>query len=161
MECGIKMLWDAHEQTKLAIQNQENQKPVEAPKCMLKGTTINTVSTTVAKEATSVFVELLSGPHQGKTYALVPTRRKACFIGRSKGKDCRAGGISLYKDLEVSTKHGKIMVNTEGKICFVDTDSTNGTQIGGRRLAPEDPVEIIDGMEILCGQTLMKMTLIS
>ena len=106
----------------------------------------------------SVQIEITAGPHAGETFELRPTKKTACMVGRSRNKGFRTKGISLHKDLEVSTTHGCFeLVN--GAICFTDQSSTNGTWVNGEELQPYDPFQICDGTEITCGQTAMKTTL--
>jgi hypothetical protein len=105
-------------------------------------------------------VDLTAGPYAGNVFEMSPTQSTPCRVGRSRGKMFKTKGISLPKDLEVSTTHGQFHLNQAGRICFTDLTSTNGTTIRGETVAPDSPVELVDGMEILIGQTMMKMTLL-
>ncbi|GMH91860.1 hypothetical protein TrVE_jg14415 [Triparma verrucosa] len=107
----------------------------------------------------SVLIE--SGPHTNLIAVLKPTAAKAGFayVGRSTGKKFRESGLSLHKDLEVSTTHGHFKASKDGSIYFVDTGSTNGTFVGEEQLEEGSPLLIKDGARIRCGASMMKLTL--
>jgi hypothetical protein len=111
-----------------------------------------------AASGRSVQVELTTGPYAGETFLLKPTEKAPSLVGRSKNKNLRTKGISLPKDLEVSTTHGQFEL-LDGKLCFTDLQSTNGTWVKSVELSPNEPLELVDGIEIIVGQTLMKITL--
>jgi len=105
----------------------------------------------------SVQIEIISGPHSGETYTLSPSLRKPCFIGRSTGKKFRDRGISLSKDSEVSTTHGKFEMKPGGLIFFTDTGSTNGTLHQGVELDDNVPLKLEENMELLVGSSVLKI----
>lgn len=117
----------------------------------------------------TVTVDILEGPYVGKKFTLKVTPRAPRLVGRSTSKNFRDKGISLSKDLEVSTSHGKFVLKKE-KLYFVDTESTNGTIVSEGRgsgvsdsstiqLEPNEPYLLSTGTLITCGQTVMKVTL--
>ena len=103
---------------------------------------------------------MTAGPHQGKTALLKTTEKLPCMLGRSRGKAfLGTRGISLIKDEEVSTTHGKFQMIGE-KLFFVDVGSTNGTRIGEKQLVADVPEPVVSGMEIICGQTVVLVTIL-
>eukprot|EP00574_Skeletonema_japonicum_P006718 CAMPEP_0201716314 /NCGR_PEP_ID=MMETSP0593-20130828/2326_1 /ASSEMBLY_ACC=CAM_ASM_000672 /TAXON_ID=267983 /ORGANISM="Skeletonema japonicum, Strain CCMP2506" /LENGTH=288 /DNA_ID=CAMNT_0048206101 /DNA_START=190 /DNA_END=1056 /DNA_ORIENTATION=+ len=138
----------------------------------------NTTTTTV------LVITILSGPHASQTYKLQPKHTQPCLIGRSKGKKFLRNGISLSKDQEVSTTHGKFSVeevvldhteddddgntdntNSRGggggvqkKFYYTDVGSTNGSSVGfEERLEANVKVEIEEGMELTVGHSTLKI----
>lgn len=124
-------------------------------------------------------ITILSGPHSSQMYKLQPKLSQPCLIGRSKGKKFLRNGISLSKDQEVSTTHGKISIeqvvvtddNNDGdddndgvggggvqyKFYYTDVGSTNGTTVGDVRLEPNVRMEIEEGVEVRVGNSILKM----
>ncbi|OEU11171.1 hypothetical protein FRACYDRAFT_193167 [Fragilariopsis cylindrus CCMP1102] len=113
----------------------------------------------------TIHIDVVSGPNEGLFYDLQPRTRTYSWIGRSQGRKFKQKGISLPKDLECSTTHGRFeYTNTTGegpKFYFVDVGSTNGTQIDGYECEPNVSYVISTGMNILCGKTNLKVTLLS
>jgi hypothetical protein len=108
--------------------------------------------------ANTIRVEIVGGMYEGKVFDLQPKPRGPCMVGRSGGKKFKDKGISLTKDLEVSTTHGKFEI-INGNFYFTDTGSTNGTKVEGEELEPDTPFPLTNNLVILCGQTLLKITL--
>lgn len=102
-------------------------------------------------------VEIVGGEYLGTKFEVKPTKSAFAWVGRSTSKKFREKGISLPKDLEVSTTHGRFEPKM-GKFVYLDTGSTNGSRIGKRELEPNEKVELRTGMEISVGQTVMRVT---
>lgn len=140
-------------------------------------TVISTSSKLVKSKSTSsssIQIFITNGPHISQSYILQPKPTQPCFIGRSKGKKFIRNGISLSKDQEVSTTHGKVSVDEEEeeevvmnendygsrrvqyKFYYTDVGSTNGTTVGEHRLEPNVRMEIEEGMEIRVGNSILK-----
>ncbi len=109
----------------------------------------------------NLHVEVLSGPHEGECFLIKPRMNRTCEIGRSKGKKFRERGISLYRDSEVSTSHGKFEMKAGGKICYIDTGSTNGTSFQGEALEDNEPLLLMDGMCLCFGESNLRFTIIT
>lgn len=111
----------------------------------------------------SVEVHVTDGNHAGSKFLLRPRPGAPCLVGRSKGKKFIKNGISLSKDQEVSTTHGKFLVEVEedGDLAFyfVDVGSTNGTQYKGERLEANRQVRLYDGMELILGNSVCRIAL--
>eukprot|EP00980_Cylindrotheca_fusiformis_P006157 scaffold1319_cov126-Cylindrotheca_fusiformis.AAC.46 len=139
----------------------ENEDPQEpAVSGVVKEKTVKTAKPMVKdNQGASIFVEIQAGDYQGNTYTLEPKVRSHAWVGRSQGKKFREKGISLPKDLEVSTTHGRFEL-LRNKFVFVDTGSTNGSRVGEADIVPNEPVELESGMIITVGQTVMKITLL-
>mmetsp|Transcript_7621 Transcript_7621/g.11479 ORF Transcript_7621/g.11479 Transcript_7621/m.11479 type:complete len:198 (-) Transcript_7621:280-873(-) len=95
---------------------------------------LNALSRTTASISEhNVILVALSGPYEGKKWTLCPRngdRSSECWLGRSSGRKFRDRGLSLPRDGEVSTSHGKITA-VDGKIFYTDTGSTNGSLLDG------------------------------
>ena len=127
--------------------------------------TIKARTTTAKNPPDTIHIDVLSGPNEGLFYDLQPRTRTYSWIGRSQGRKFKQKGISLPKDLECSTTHGRFeYTNSTGegpKFYFVDVGSTNGTQIDGYECEPNVSYVLSTGMNILCGKTNLKVTLLS
>lgn len=131
--------------------------------------TKQTSSTTTSKEKKqgnknknknrNLFISIQSGPHEGATFLLKPRQSRPCEIGRSKGKKFLQRGVSLFKDSEVSTCHGKFEVKA-GKIYYTDTGSTNGTSYNGEAIEDNVPLELVDGMVLVFGESELEFTIV-
>ncbi|KAL7555791.1 hypothetical protein ACA910_007195 [Epithemia clementina (nom. ined.)] len=89
----------------------------------------NTAKSKAQKATFTLRIHALEGEHTNKIFEVVIDPVTEAFMGRSRGKKFKDGkGVSLYKDLEVSTTHGKFAV-VDGEPCFIDLGSSNGTQI--------------------------------
>ena len=111
-------------------------------------------------------MEITQGPHKSQTFLLRPTIGTPCLIGRSKGKKFIKNGISLYKDQEVSTTHGKFILETnnssssgESTYYFMDVGSTNGTVYNAQNLVPNERLELVNGMELKVGNSVLRIVL--
>ncbi|EED89730.1 predicted protein [Thalassiosira pseudonana CCMP1335] len=147
-----------------------------------KITNNNNSSTTTTKTLSpgTITVLITSGPHNASKFTLRPKPCTPCFIGRSKGKKFIKNGISLSKDQEVSTTHGKILVeggggglsasgaavngsNSDGgsgaKFYFIDVGSTNGTTLNGELIEPETKILLTEGLELKAGGSNLKFML--
>ena len=115
------------------------------------------------KVASTTFLELTvvseEGPYVGKVFQLYPKARgKDLLVGRSRGKKFLKNGLSLSEDSEVSTTHGCFGI-IDGKICFKDKNSTNGSWLNGGELEPYGWYPLEEGDELLLGATRMRVAL--
>ena len=176
MEEGKKEIWDCHNQVVNTLNKtggnivrpppeeiMENVDPQynKSSKTNMSGLK-STANSNTASTGTSgtIHVEIMSGEYAGNTYDLEPKNKQPCWVGRSQGKKFRDRGISLPKDLEVSTTHGKFELIRATKLCYTDANSTNGSKLkDGEELVPDTPLELQNGHEIVVGQTVMRITL--
>jgi len=178
-------------------QHQPDGKPTRAAAAAAAAaaTTSTTTSTATATTATAtnnnkpnnkqphydtIHIDVLSGPNEGLFYDLQPRTRLHSWIGRSQGRKFKQKGISLPKDLECSTTHGRFEYTNNNNnttnntntnesdgdgdgptFYYVDVGSTNGTQIDGIECEPNVSYVLTTGMNILCGKTTLKITLLS
>jgi hypothetical protein len=95
-----------------------------------------------------ILLKVLSGPHIGQKFRLASDKESgadAVFkLGRSTGKAFKEKGVSLYKDKEVSTTHARIEIRN-GEIFYVDTKSTNGSQLNKAEIESQVPIRLKDG----------------
>ncbi|KAL7448015.1 hypothetical protein ACHAXS_000122, partial [Conticribra weissflogii] len=122
----------------------------------------NNNANTAGKSKIEILVT--SGPHAHAKFLLRPKPGTPCYIGRSKGKKFVKNGISLSKDAEISTTHGKFLVEAglgrlDPTFYFVDVGSTNGTFLEGDQLEPEKLVKLTEGMELRVGTSNLKIML--
>jgi hypothetical protein len=167
-EEGKKSLWEDHEKVSeiLTGENANPQKvaPVVAPEKppavipQEKNQQKEKTAADISKPVGMILVEIQAGEYEGSTYTLQPKARAYSWVGRSQGKKFREKGISLPKDLEVSTTHGRFEL-LKNKLVYVDTGSTNGSRVGEDEIKPNEPLVLESGMIITVGQTLMKITL--
>ncbi len=135
-------------------------------------TSVNKASTTSSAAATkssnpmpskkrhqNLFINILSGPHEGATFLLKPRPSRPCEIGRSRSKKFVQRGISLSKDSEVSTCHGKFEAKG-GKMFYTDTGSTNGTSYMGEAIEDNVPLELNSGMVLVFGESELEFSLV-
>jgi pSer/pThr/pTyr-binding forkhead associated (FHA) protein len=59
----------------------------------------------------------------------------------------------VIPDAFASGKHAEIHVDEDGSARLIDVGSTNGTFVAGARIAPNEPVELSDGMEVTLAKT--------
>jgi len=135
----------------------------------------NSTNTSKPKSTTNtstLTITILTGPHESQTYKLQPKHTQPCLIGRSKGKKFLRNGISLSKDQEVSTTHGKFSIEqqeqvdndsssnsggVQNKFYYTDVGSTNGSTVGEARLEPNVRIEIEEGMDLRVGNSALKI----
>lgn len=182
LETGKSSLWQDHQQVSDKLHPNENSNPnninassSEPQNSMVKPQPSQPAATsgrstrqraatqeeqpeTEQLAADTIRADVLQGEYEGMYYLLKPTARFHAWVGRSQGKKFREKGISLPKDLEVSTTHGKFEYR-RGKFVFIDDGSTNGSLVNGERLEAKVAVPLETGMEIMVGQTLLKITL--
>lgn len=116
------------------------------------------VTTFVAKKVEAIHVQVTTGPHAGMTVTVQPKPNSACLVGRSAGKKFREKGVSLSKDSEVSTTHGKFEI-ISGKAYFTDVGSTNGTVCKDRALATNEAFLLEEPVELILGGSTLRITL--
>lgn len=128
-----------------------------------KGTTgTKSMNKSQKSKTISIQVQVTTGPHAGSSYTLTPNNRKPCWVGRSTSQKFKKGGMSLNKDAEVSTTHGKFHFHPSGpngKLVYTDTGSTNGTIYNNEEIEANVPLELEDGMVIVLGMSTLVISL--
>jgi FHA domain len=153
-ERGKNEIWALH---KKVLEAGSKNSPIPSGSATTSST--NPQSCKIAREPTTIHVEIVGGFYAGTTYKLVPKTTHPCWVGRSSGKKFKERGISLSKDGEVSTTHGKFEVK-QGKLYYTDAGSTNGSKVRGEDLPPETPFLLETGTELVLGQSIFKITLL-
>lgn len=110
------------------------------------------------KSGVTIHIAITNGAYAGKTFVLSPAPNRPCWVGRGTGKKFKAKGMSLSKDPEVSTTHGKFEAKG-GKAFFTDTGSTNGTLYKGNELEDNVPLELKHGMVLQIGGAILTIQL--
>lgn len=98
--------------------------------------------------------------YMGRVFELKITKKGHCLIGRSSSKKFKTNGISLSKDLEVSTTHGKFELHKDGNVYYVDTGSTNGSKVDGTSLEADAPCSMQNGTIVLVGATKFEIKIL-
>eukprot|EP00977_Amphora_coffeiformis_P002110 scaffold407_cov168-Amphora_coffeaeformis.AAC.6 len=94
-----------------------------------------------------------------RVFELKVTRKNHCLVGRSSSKKFKTNGVSLSKDLEVSTTHGKFELYKDGNVYYTDTGSTNGSKVNGESIGVDVPHQIETGTILLVGTTKFEITI--
>lgn len=173
-------LWQDHEQVKAVLEqggsSTENTDPQLAPRTTHPEKSLNetdkdasrkgavevsaapaAAAPTATKTSTSnrLMIEIVGGDYIGKIYELDNLAHEPAVVGRSRGKKVLKHGISLPKDPEVSTTHGKFLAKGNGKLYFTDDGSTNGSMVNGQLIQSHVEIPLESGMEIQVGGTIM------
>lgn len=137
-----------------AEENQENTKNDNIPSIS------NGKQKLSSKKIKTINIKITEGPYEGKEFQLSPKSNAPCMIGRSTGKKYRDRGISLPKDGEVSTTHGKFEI-LKGKAYYTDTGSTNGTYLDGIQLEETTPYLLREGSVLSIGGCVLVISALS
>lgn len=178
-------LWQDHEQVKAVLEqggsSTENIDPQLAPKTMHSEKSLNETANDANRKASvevsavpasaaavptatktspniRLVVEIVGGDYIGKIFELDNLAHEPAVVGRSRGKKVLKHGISLPKDPEVSTTHGKFLAKGNGKLYFTDDGSTNGSMVNGQLIQSHVEIPLESGMEIQVGGTIMLVT---
>jgi hypothetical protein len=164
LDDGKATLWDDHQKVSSIVgggsshgHETENADPQQPPSTTSNNQKMLQQQSSATQSSDTIHIELMGGEYQGETFDLQPKARAYAWVGRSQGKKFREKGISLAKDLEVSTTHGRFELQGS-KFFFVDTGSTNGSRVNNAELEPNQPVELYTGIEVTVGQTVMRVT---
>lgn len=103
-------------------------------------------------------IVVVEGVHKNASFNFKRTQRLTVMIGRSTGKRFKNTGVSLYKDSEVSTTHGKIHV-IKNDLCFSDLGSTNGSFLNGQALEARKSYVVYDGDVLKLGQSHLNISI--
>ncbi|CAB9519577.1 FHA domain [Seminavis robusta] len=157
LEKGKEGIWQCH---KKVLEAGKSNSPVNPSSGNTPAGTKKPDPKPQKKTATPTTVEIVivGGHYAGNTHKLVPKVRHPCWVGRSQGKKFKDRGISLAKDLEISTTHGKFELK-QGTLCYTDTGSTNGSKFRGEDLEADKPLPLETGMELTLGQSVLRITL--
>lgn len=82
------------------------------------------------------------------------------IIGREPGVAEPGGGLALPSE-KVSRRHARIDRGSDGRFRIMDLGSTNGTYLGGDRLRPNVPHELIPGKIARIGDFWVKLEIIN
>mmetsp|Transcript_7492 Transcript_7492/g.10901 ORF Transcript_7492/g.10901 Transcript_7492/m.10901 type:complete len:204 (-) Transcript_7492:149-760(-) len=147
-EEGKKELWECHARAKENIQESK----------------VSSTSSGKQKESSkkikTIHIKITEGLYEGGMFHLCPKGSAPCMIGRSTGKKYRERGISLSKDGEVSTTHGKFEI-LNGKAYYTDTGSTNGTCLDGVALEGNTPFQLREGSVLAVGGCVLVVSSLS
>jgi hypothetical protein len=112
---------------------------------------------------TTIRIDIMSGPYIGKFFMIKPTIRSACLIGRSTSKKFKEKGMSLPKDGEISTSHGKFE-KIDKEFYYIDTGSTNGSRLkeSGYEIPSHEPILLPKGniTELIIGASTLQIQIL-
>ena len=111
-----------------------------------------------SSDSTKIQIMVVEGVHKDALFKFKRTSRLTVMIGRSTGKRFKRGGVSLFKDSEVSTTHGKLHVHKDD-LCYSDLGSTNGSFLNGEALEARKTYIINDGDVLKLGQSHLKVSI--
>jgi len=153
-------------------QSENNSNAVEEGGKVAAKPTATSFAAGTKPASSTIEVQMTVGPHAPAKYLLRPRPGQPCVLGRSKGKKFIKNGVSLHKDQEVSTTHGKFVVEGGGlgltpggggetapRFYFVDVGSTNGSVYNGEQLEPNKRLLLEDGMELKVGNSMLRVVL--
>jgi len=112
-------------------------------------------STSSASTSLCLLLKCNTGPHIGQKFRLelADGKEEDTFkVGRSTGRAFKEKGLSLYKDKEVSTAHGKFEIKNNAAF-YIDTKSTNGSSLNGKMIEAQQPVRLKEGDLLSLGGT--------
>ena len=160
LEVGKAELWDAHKQVSDILNGNDNNNGGENENIHPTSSSSKAAAATTGAKIDTIHVDIIGGYYEGQSFDVMPKAgsKNACWVGRSAGKKFRDKGISLPKDLEVSTSHGRFEY-ARGEFFYKDCASTNGSRIFDADIEPNVTYKLTDDMEITVGQTVMKVTL--
>jgi DNA-binding NtrC family response regulator len=92
-------------------------------------------------------VDVVDGPDKGYRFAFDSTRPSGVLVGQSAACDVR------LSDRQVSRRHAELDVTHKG-LRLVDLDSTNGTFVGGLRVAE---AYLVGGEVVRLGETALRV----
>jgi hypothetical protein len=99
------------------------------------------------------------GAYKDKSFSLALEAGKPVLVGRSRAKTI---GLSLPKDKEVSTTHGRFEVAADhATVSYVDVGSTNGSWCNGHELARNVPSALKAGDVLKIGTNMLKVVSVS
>jgi hypothetical protein len=174
LDVGKQELWKAHQlvvqqdqQSNNTEEQQENSDPqaatssdkTDSKPSSAKDNAATASSSAAQQQQGTLHIEITSGEYAGTAVHLEPKNRKPCWVGRSTGSKFKDRGVSLSRDLEVSTTHGKFELS-KGQICYQDTGSTNGSWINDQKIEQGVSYPLESGMEITVGQSVLRVTLL-
>ena len=148
---GGKQLEEVRKEVSLkqAPLEQSENRPNANTKPAAAATSTRAPRSTVVVQAKVVESEA----YMGRVFELKVTKKNHCLVGRSSSKKFKTNGMSLSKDLEVSTTHGKFELHKDGNVYYTDTGSTNGSKIDGESLEADEPHRIQNGTILVVGAT--------
>jgi DNA-binding NtrC family response regulator len=110
-------------------------------------TVVKQTGPAVADAVLAFVVDVVEGPDKGTRFAFDSTRPSGVLVGQSAACDVR------LTDRQVSRRHVELDVTEKG-LRLVDLDSTNGTFVGGVRVAE---VYLAGGEIVRLGETALRI----
>ena len=135
-------------------EQQQSDKSSKKSKTSSSGSSSSSSS---SSNNSKIKIAVVEGVHKDASFNFKRTQRLTVMIGRSTGKRFKKSGVSLFKDSEVSTTHGKIHI-VKGDLCFSDLGSTNGSFLNGGALEARHPYVINNGDVLKLGQSHLKVS---
>lgn len=104
-------------------------------------------------------MKVVSGPHEGSIFYLQPMKDRPCPVGSSSGLKFCDHGISLPNDEMISIDQGRFELNS-GTAYYTDNEGGTKARQGGRELEGNVPLLLKEGMELVMGSGVLKISLV-
>ena len=130
---------------KFAVETEDEPEEVNVTVPDLKHIVIPAPETETVEPEKEVFVASFTVNNQPKRITLVFSTKERKSVGRTKENDL------WINDLSVSKLHAALVLNDEGQLMVADTGSTNGTFVGGVRIAYGKAIALVDSDKLRFG----------
>ncbi len=130
---------------KFADEKEEDELEVNVTIPDLKNVVIASSENEIIKPEKEIFIASFTVNNQPKQVRLAFSPRERKSVGRTKGNDL------WLDDAGVSKLHAALVLGSDGQLIVADTGSTNGTFVGGVRIAYGKAIVLTDADKLSFG----------